>query len=48
MLEKMTGIEMLHVPYRGGAPAVADTVAGQVQLFFTAGTLQPVLAGSEI
>jgi tripartite-type tricarboxylate transporter receptor subunit TctC len=38
MLEKMTGIEMLHVPYRGGAPAVADTVAGQVQLFFTAGT----------
>ncbi len=38
MLEKMAGIEMLHVPYRGGAPAVADTVSGQVQLFFTAGT----------
>ncbi len=38
MLEKMAGIEMLHVPYRGGAPAVADTVGGQVQLFFTAGT----------
>ena len=34
----MAGIEMLHVPYRGGAPAVADTVSGQVQLFFTAGT----------
>src|SRR4051812_40072811 len=47
MLEKMTGIEMLHVPYRGGAPAVADTVAGQVQLFFTAGTqsLEHVKAG---
>jgi len=47
MLEKMTGIEMLHVPYRGGAPAVADTVAGQCQLFFTAGTqsLEHVKAG---
>ena len=30
LLEKMAGIEMLHVPYRGGAPAVADTVSGQV------------------
>jgi tripartite-type tricarboxylate transporter receptor subunit TctC len=38
LLEKMAGITMLHVPYRGGAPAVADTVAGQTQLFFTAGT----------
>jgi tripartite-type tricarboxylate transporter receptor subunit TctC len=38
LLEKMAGIEMLHVPYRGGAPAVTDTVGGQCQLFFTAGT----------
>jgi len=38
LFEKMAGVEMLHVPYRGGAPAVADTVAGQTQLFFTAGT----------
>ena len=30
MLEKMAGIEMVHVPYRGGAPAVTDTVSGQV------------------
>ena len=48
LLEKMAGIEMLHVPYRGGAPAVADTVAGQTQLFFTAGTqsLAHVKAGN--
>jgi len=38
LFQKMTGITMLHVPYRGGAPAVADTVAGQTQVIFTAGT----------
>ena len=47
LLEKMAGIEMVHVPYRGGAPAVTDTVSGQCQLFFTAGTqsLEHVKAG---
>jgi tripartite-type tricarboxylate transporter receptor subunit TctC len=38
MFAKMAGIEMVHVPYRGGAPAVVDTIAGQTQLLFSAGT----------
>jgi tripartite-type tricarboxylate transporter receptor subunit TctC len=31
----MTGIEMLHVPYRGGAPALTDLMGDQVQVYFS-------------
>jgi len=30
----MTGINMVHVPYRGVAPALADLIGGQVQVLF--------------
>jgi tripartite-type tricarboxylate transporter receptor subunit TctC len=34
LFKTMTGVNMQHVPYRGGAPAVADLVGGQVQIMF--------------
>ncbi|MGQ3083681.1 MAG: Bug family tripartite tricarboxylate transporter substrate binding protein [Hydrogenophaga sp.] len=34
MFKQLTGTEMVHVPYRGTAPALVDLVAGQVDVFF--------------
>jgi len=34
LFKLMAGLNMLHVPYRGAAPAVIDLIAGQVQVFF--------------
>jgi tripartite-type tricarboxylate transporter receptor subunit TctC len=34
LFKMMTGVDMLHVPYRGAAPAVADLIAGQVHVMF--------------
>jgi tripartite-type tricarboxylate transporter receptor subunit TctC len=34
LFKLMTGVNMLHVPYRGIAPAVADLLGGQVQVCF--------------
>jgi tripartite-type tricarboxylate transporter receptor subunit TctC len=34
LFQLMTGIDLLDVPYRGGAPALTDLLAGQVQVIF--------------
>ena len=43
----MAGIDMLHVPFKGGAPAMQETIAGRTQVQFTAAnlTLPQVKAG---
>ena len=42
-----TGVDMVHVPYRGGGPAVVDLLAGQVQVYFGTfpSTIEQVRAG---
>jgi tripartite-type tricarboxylate transporter receptor subunit TctC len=34
LFEKASGTELLHVPYKGGGPAIADLIAGHVDLSF--------------
>ena len=34
LFKMMVGVDILHVPYRGGAPALTDMLAGQVQVMF--------------
>lgn len=48
MFKLATGVDMVHVPYRGGGPAIAALVAGEIQLMFGNGssTLPHVRAGS--
>jgi tripartite-type tricarboxylate transporter receptor subunit TctC len=47
LFNMMTGINMVHVPYRGAAPALVDLIAGQVQVQFasTPETIEYIRAG---
>jgi tripartite-type tricarboxylate transporter receptor subunit TctC len=35
LFKTMTNVNMAHVPYRGGAPAITDLIGGQVQVMFS-------------
>jgi tripartite-type tricarboxylate transporter receptor subunit TctC len=47
LFKMMTGLDLVHVPYRGGAPAMTDLISGQVQVMFepVAGPLEHIRAG---
>jgi tripartite-type tricarboxylate transporter receptor subunit TctC len=48
LFKMMTGVNMIHVPYRGGAPMVADLIGGQVQVAIDVltGSLAHIRSGS--
>ena len=47
LFRSLTGVDMLHVPYRGGGPAVIDLLGGQVQVYFgtSASSIEYIRAG---
>jgi tripartite-type tricarboxylate transporter receptor subunit TctC len=47
LFKMMTGVNLVHVPYRGGAPAVADLISGHVQVIFApvSEAIQQIQAG---
>ena len=57
MFKTLAGVDMIHVPYKGGGPAMIDVMAGQVEVMFStlvqalpqlrSGKLRPLGVGSE-
>jgi tripartite-type tricarboxylate transporter receptor subunit TctC len=48
LFKMMTGVNMIHVPYRGEAPALAEILGGQVQVIFSSvpGTIEYIRSGT--
>jgi tripartite-type tricarboxylate transporter receptor subunit TctC len=48
LFKMMAGVDLVHVPYRGGAPALTDLIGGRVQVTFlpTGGTIQHIRSGT--
>ena len=41
LFKTMAGIEMTHIPYKGGSPALSALISGEVQVSFTSGVIIP-------
>ena len=46
LLKSLAGIDMVHVPYKGGPPALNDIMAGNIQVFFADTAITPPLVES--
>lgn len=48
LLKRMTGIEMIHVPYRGSAPAFNDLIPGRVDMMFASGVVLDLIKAGQM
>jgi len=49
LFNKMTGLQLLHVPYRGAGPALNDLIPGRVDVMFNnTGAVLPLIAGGKL
>jgi tripartite-type tricarboxylate transporter receptor subunit TctC len=49
LFRSLAGLDIVHVPYRGGAPMLADLVAGHIQMSIeTSGAATPFIKGGQV
>ena len=48
MLKRRAGIDLLHVPFRGAAPATQSTVAGDTKVLFSGSASAPLIQGGQL